>query len=97
MLSSNITSDSLTLTWDPPPNNLQNGVIRHYVVVALELNTGINTTYMASHTTLSIGDLHPFYLYEFRVFAVTVEVGPSSLAHQVTTLEDGKLCSQYLV
>ena len=93
VLSANITSDSLTLTWDPPPRQLQNGVIRHYIVVALELNTGINITYMVqSHTMLSVGDLHPFYSYEFSVFAVTVEVGPSSLAHRVSTLEDGKLC-----
>ena len=92
MISSDVTSTSLTLTWLPPQTTLQNGVIRHYIVTALEINTGANFTYQAqSHTTFSIGDLHPYYTYLFNVFAVTVEVGPASLDHSVTTLQDGTL------
>ena len=88
--SSNITSTSLTLTWLPPANTLQNGVIRHYIIVGLEVDTGTNFTYQAqSHTSFSIGDLHPFYTYQFNVFAVTVEVGPASLDHTVTTIQNG--------
>ena len=37
----------------------------------------------------SIGDLHPYYMYMFVVFAVTVETGPPSLDHTVRTLQDG--------
>ena len=90
VVSSDVMSTSLTLTWGSPQNTLQNGVIRHYIITALEINTGTNFTYQAqSRTTFSIGDLHPYYTYQFNVFAVTVEVGPSSLDHRVTTLQDG--------
>ena len=90
--SSDITSTSLTLTWLPPESTLQNGVIRHYIVMALEVNTGANFSYQAqSHTSFSVGDLHPYYTYHFNVLAVTVEAGPASLDHTVTTLQDSML------
>ena len=96
VVSSDITSNSVTLTWSPPPNQLHNGVIRHYIISVVELDTGTNFTYQAqSHTTFSIGDLHPFYTYTFNVFAVTVGVGPGSLDHRVTTLEDSELILNY--
>lgn len=89
--SFNVTSTSLTLSWLPPPSELHNGIIGHYIIRALEINTGTNLTYQAqSHTSLSIGDLHPYYTYQFNVFAVTVGVGPASLDHTVSTLQDGK-------
>ena len=89
MASSNITSTSLTLTWLPPDNTLQNGIISHYIILAREVDTGTNFTYRAqSLTSFSIGDLHPHYTYLFNVFAVTVETGPASLDHRVTTLQD---------
>lgn len=90
MTSSDVTSTSLTLSWFPPEE--QNGVIRHYIVVVHEVNTGTNFTYQAqSHLSFSIGDLHPYYTYQINVFAVTVEVGPASLDHNITTLQDSKL------
>lgn len=87
--SSRVMATSLTLAWLPPQT--PNGMIRHYVVLVHEVNTGANFSHQAlSHTSFSIGDLHPFYVYQFRVAAVTVEAGPPSLPHVVTTLEDGK-------
>ena len=72
-------------------------MVRYYIVTMLETNTGVNFTYQShSHTSFSIGDLHPFYTYQFYVRAVTVEVGPLSTAHTVTTLEDGKLVYMYI-
>ncbi len=71
---------------------LQNRIISHYIITLLELNTGNNLTYQAqSHTTFSVGDLHPYYSYQFNVFAVTVDIGPASLDHVVLTLQDSKL------
>ena len=88
-MSSDITSTSLTLTWAPPAN--PNGVIRHYIIRAVEINTRVNLTYQAqSRTTFTVGDLHPYYTYQFNVHAVTVELGPASLNHTVTTLQDGE-------
>ena len=89
VVSSNITSTSLTLTWAPPL--IPNGIIRHYIIRAVEVNTGTNFTYQAqSRTTFTVGDLHPYYTYHFNVHAVTIELGPASLNHTVTTLQDGK-------
>lgn len=90
--SSAITSTSLTLTWLPPQNTLQNGVIRQFLITAVELNTGTNSTYRTQSSRMnsfSLGDLHPSYTYRFNVHAVTIEVGPASLDHVVTLLEDG--------
>lgn len=67
-------------------------MIRYYIITVLEINTGTNLTYQAhTHTSFLIGDLHPSYDYLLNVFAVTVEVGPPSIGHAVTTLEDSKL------
>ena len=88
--SSDITSTSLTLSWLPPENTLQNGIIRHYIIIGLEIETGTNFSYQSqSNNMFSIGDLHPYYTYQFNVHAVTIEIGPSSLDHIVTTLQDG--------
>ena len=90
VMSSSITSTSVTLSWLPP--RTPNGNVRHYIVIAIETNTGANFTYQAqSHSAFSIGDLHPYYTYLFNVFAVTVEVGPPSFNHTVTTLQDSML------
>ena len=89
--SSDVTSNSLTLTWNPPPIAQRNGNIRYYIISVLELNTGNNFTFRThSHATLLITDLHPFYDYAINVVAVTVGTGPPSTVHRVTTLEDGK-------
>jgi hypothetical protein len=89
VVSSSVTSTSLTLTWAPPL--IPNGVITHYIINAVEVDTGVNITYQAqSRTTFTVGDLHPYYTYQFNVRAVTVAVGPASPSHTVTTLQDGK-------
>ena len=86
---SEVTSTSLILTWLPPLH--PNGMILHYIISLLEVNTGSNLTYQAhSHSFFSVGDLHPSYSYLIRVFAVTIEMGPTSLNLMVTTLEDSK-------
>ena len=88
---SNITSNSVLLTWMPPQEHLQNGVIRHYQILVFELDTRENYTYRAtSDTTFRIGELHPFYTYNIRVQAVTVGAGPLSPNLTISTLQDGE-------
>lgn len=87
----NITSTSVTLSWEPPASNLQNGVIRHYLIQVLESETGLSYTYQTTaHTVFIVGDLHPYYTYTFSVQAVTVAAGPLSTSRSLRTLEDGK-------
>ena len=85
-----ITSTSVSLSWDAPPVELQNGVIRHYQIVAFEVNTNTSLTYRATaNTAFTVGELHPHYMYRFAVQAVTVATGPLSTAVSVLTLQDG--------
>ena len=85
-----VTATSVVLSWSPPPAVHHNGLIRLYLVLVLEQETGRNFTRNSSHTQLSIGELHPFYTYHFAVSAVTVSPGPSSDYYTTTTFEDGE-------
>ena len=86
----NTTSTSVSLTWGAPAMELQNGVIRHYQVVAFEVNTNTSLTYRATaNTAFTVGELHPYYTYQFAVQAVTVAAGPLSTSVSVLTLQDG--------
>ena len=80
----------MTLAWQPPPDDQQNGVIRHYIVTVMEDETGRNYSVVASQTEHVVGDLHPFYTYFFAVSAVTIAAGPFTDEFMVITLEDGK-------
>ena len=91
LTASNVTATSVTLSWEPPVSDLQNGVIRHYLIQVFEYQTGNNLTYQATaHTVFTVGDLHPFYTYSIAVQAVTVAAGPLSVSQTISTLEDGK-------
>ena len=84
------TSNSLTLTWDPPANESQNGVIRQYVMQILEADTGITTTYYSNITQLTVINLHPHYTYKCSLAAETVAVGPHTTILTVQLDEDSK-------
>ena len=85
-----VTSISVTLSWNPPETSQQNGVIRSYIVIVREEETGRNFSVNSTNTELSIGNLHPFYTYNFAVAAVTVSQGPFTYEYVLQTLEDGK-------
>ena len=82
-----MTSSSIHLSWDPPPIDAQNGIIRHYSVITFAEGSFFKTK-KASGTTLLLQDLHPFYSYHFTVCAVTVALGPCS-TYDATTFSDG--------
>ena len=85
-----VTSTSVTLSWNPPETSHQNGVIRSYIVIAREEETGQSFSVKSTNTELSIGNLHPFYTYHFAVAAVTISQGPFTYEYVLQTLEDGK-------
>ena len=81
----------MLLLWTAPQDDLQNGVIRHYEILVVELNSGKNYTYRATPTTtFRVGELHPFYTYSIIMQAVTVAAGPPSSALVISTLEDSE-------
>ena len=85
-----ILPTSFVLHWQPPPFDSQNGIIRHYESVLVELETGTTSNYTTTETTITISSLHPFYMYEYRVAAVTIATGPFSDPVSLQTLPAGK-------
>lgn len=85
----NVTSSLVTLSWSPPAE--PNGIVRHYLVLVKETDTKHNRTVVAhSNYHFTIGGLHPYYIYEFSVRAITIASGPPSVVLSVQTLQDGK-------
>ena len=85
------SSTTLTLSWQPPAPENQNGIILHYIVNITEMETGIVFSYTAVNSTiLTVPALHPFYNYTCIVAAVTVGVGPYSAPAVIQMPEDGK-------
>ena len=92
--SSVVTATAVMLTWSPPDTELHNGIIRHYLVSVYERDTGRNFTVQSrADTEFTIGELHPYYTYEFSVQAVTIKTGPVSSVLSLITAQDGKYLS----
>ena len=88
---SSLTSESISLSWDPPPFGEQNGRIRQYLINVTELDTGASFLQTSSGTEFTVFSLHPNYYYAFTVAAVTVGAGPPSPPIVVQTNEDGNI------
>ena len=88
-----LNSTHIYLTWDPPPPEDVNGVIREYRINVTEVETGVlrQFTTPANVRELVVGPLHPYYSYRSTIVAFTIQVGPYSTAITVRTEEDGEL------
>ena len=82
------SSTSIRLTWDKPQRSLQNGYIVEYRVRVTETNTGMVSASTVTDRSLTLTSLHPYYIYSCSIAAVTVGIGPYSIAINVTTDED---------
>lgn len=83
------SSTSIVLSWSPPPFEHRNGIIRSYIINSTELKTGIKFSYTSIGTGITLNSLHPYYLYQFTITAVTISLGPPTASFTVRTLEDG--------
>lgn len=92
-----ILPTSIVLHWQPPPIDSQNGIIRNYEVSLVELVTNTTSSYITTETTITISLLHPYYVYEYRVAAVTVAIGPFSEPVSFQTLPAGKTRTNFIV
>ena len=88
--SNSHNSTSVQLTWLPPELSGQNGIIQHYIISIIEVDTSRQFQAMSSAMSATVGALHPYYTYTFTVAAVTVGQGPYSEEVSVRTLEDGE-------
>lgn len=73
-----------------PLPELQNGIIKSYIVTVFEADTNSLKQIYDNHsdTSIFLSNLHPFYSYQMSVSAVTIKVGPPGTAN-VSTLEAG--------
>ena len=81
----------LSVSWQAPPTNTQNGVLRYYIVKVLEVATGTVTLLNTSDNSVqyTVQTLHPYYVYDVRVAAGTIGLGPYSSADIIRMPEAG--------
>ena len=85
-----VNSTSVTIFWNPPAPENQNGVITGYVINLKIVGSEEVTQYSSSSENITIGSLHPFTTYSFTVAAQTsVGTGPYTTNSTVITPEDG--------
>ena len=84
------TPNSASLSWNPPPADQQNGLIRYYVIRCTPAGSGpmINTT--SNSTEITLQNLLPFYQYSCTVAAFTITIGPASIVLTFTLPEAGE-------
>ena len=68
----------------------QNGQIVEYRINITEVNTGTVFERVSTTTSLVISSLHPDYVYQWIVTAVTIGVGPYTSISTIRTPEDGR-------
>lgn len=85
----------MTLTWESPPEEDLNGVLRQYVIHILENETGRIFTDTSNDERTILLDLHPYYTYSVAVAAETVGTGPFSNSITIQLAEDSKYCTMY--
>ena len=73
-----LNSTHIYLRWDHPPEEFHYGVIRWYQINITEQYTGRVFQEASEETEITIGPLHPHYIYHCAIAAVTVDVGPFS-------------------
>lgn len=83
-----ITSRTFTLSWSPPVNRLQNGLIHSYLVT-IDSGRTLNRSVVASSTEYAASGLRPNMNYLVYVQAVNSQgTGPPSPSVSVKTNED---------
>lgn len=71
-----VNATAVQLSWQPPPVDEQNGVIRLYTVVLRESQTGRTMVYNTTMPMLTVGSLMPCMSYNWNVTPYTVGYGP---------------------
>ena len=84
-----ITSTSLTLTWQHPSIESHNGIIRKFIVKLIDLRSGVQSFYNVTSTTVTLSDLRPHNAYNISVSAFTTASGPYSEYISFSTNEAG--------
>ena len=87
-----LTSTSISLTWSPPPEYNQNGIIERYQIeISDEDNVVMQYSTNGTTMMLKVTELRPYHTYSCRMAAATrAGIGPFTSVVLLQTLEDGK-------
>ena len=83
------SSTAINLTWEPPPAEHANGILRHYTVSYQEQESSLEFSVTSNTSSTTLLSLHPHFTYVIRVRAETVSPGPFSETQSVQLEEDG--------
>ena len=84
-----VTSTTIELMWDTIAPENRNGIVHHYLISVVEVETSEMNNYTAVSTQVNISSLHPYYTYTCSVAAVTNKVGPFSQSISIVTPQEG--------
>ncbi len=86
------SSESVSITWNPPAFSAQNGIIRQYsIIITIEQpHVNYSRIIISNETELNITGLNPYTTYEVQINAETILPGPFSSNHFIRTLELSK-------
>lgn len=84
-----VNSTTLVVAWDPPLPEQQNGVVNSYLVSITERGL-MESAFIVQETSTTISNLHPFYMYDITVAAITIGTGPKSIEFTITMPQSGK-------
>lgn len=84
-------SRTLTLDWNPPLEESQNGIIIHYNLSVSVSESGQRFDMaIVGETAVTLQDLHPYYEYNYAIAAATsVGTGPFSERNSIRMPQDG--------
>lgn len=92
-----ISFGTISLMWEPPPKQEQNGIIMGYVVTVTMLGNGESFQLFSSNNTITLDSLRPYTTYVCVVAAQTsAGIGPVSIGIQVRTNESCELFNNVL-
>ena len=95
LMTSSSNPRSITLTWGPPQDDQQNGILRYYLVTLTSTLPTITRNISSTITSITVGGLTPFTSYTCTVSVATVGVGPSTTGQTIVTQEDGMYVCLY--
>ena len=88
--TSSVTSTSIQITWNPPPDDQINGIIQHYTVQVHVGGGQEQVQYETTSLQLTLTDLQPYCTHTIYVAAFTVALGPFSEPLTAQTAASGE-------
>ena len=82
--TTSVSSSSIGLTWLPPAEESRTGEIRWYNVIYTNTGTGTQTSVRSTNEQATLSGLEAFVMYNIRVAAYTVALGPSAELNVMT-------------